>query len=414
MSNSTFLYKKNGDLFVFGNNYSGQLGLGDNKDRNKPTLLLQEKQSEGNNKDIKMISCGEYHSMIYCNNGDLFVFGYNYNGQLGLGDNINRNKPTLLMQAKQSEGNNKDIKMISCGGFHSMIYYNNGDLFVFGYNEDGQLGLGDNIDRNVPTLLMQSKQSEGNNKDIKMISCGYQHSMIYCNNGDLFVFGDNEDGQLGLGDEEDRNVPTLLLNNKDIKMISCGGYHSMIYYNNGDLFVFGNNNRGQLGLGDNNHRNKPTLFFNNKDIKTICCGRFHSMMYYNNGDLFVFGNNNDGQLGLGDNKDRNKPTLLMNNKDIKMISCGSYHSMIYCNNGDLFIFGSESNKNKPTLLINDPSIININGISIDFEWSPDNHKYYSDSFKLEIKLLYLCLKRIQNLTQLKIPKFVIYEIIKFI
>ena len=75
MSNSTFLYKKNGDLFVFGNNEDGQLGLGDNEDRNKPTLLLQAKQSEGNNKDIKMISCGANHSMIYCNNGDLFVFG---------------------------------------------------------------------------------------------------------------------------------------------------------------------------------------------------------------------------------------------------------------------------------------------------------------------------------------------------
>ena len=64
--------------------------------------------------------------------------------------------------------------------------------------------------------------------------------------------------------------------------------------------------------------------------------------------------------------------------------------------------------------MNDPSIININGISIDFGWSPDNHKYFSIKFKLEVELLYLCLKRIQNLAKLKIPKFVIYEIVKFI
>ena len=61
-------------------------------------------------------------------------------GQLGLGDNQNRNKPELLMT-------DPEIKQIICGDFHTMIYRNNGDVLVFGYNVCGQLGLGDNQSR---------------------------------------------------------------------------------------------------------------------------------------------------------------------------------------------------------------------------------------------------------------------------
>ena len=68
----------------------------------------------------------------------------------------------------------------------------------------------------------------------------------------------------------------------------------------------------------------------------------------------------------------------------------------------------------PTLLMNDSSIIKINNESILSEWWPKNHKYLSLSFRVEILTLYKYLKRIQFLCGLRIPKFVIYEIIKFI
>ena len=74
--------------------------------------------------------------------------------------------------------------------------------------------------------------------------------MIYRNNGDVLVFGDNEKGQLGLGDNQNRNKAELLMTDPEIKQIICGSYHTMIYRNNGDVLVFGSNRYGQLGLGD--------------------------------------------------------------------------------------------------------------------------------------------------------------------
>ena len=351
MLNSIFIYKNNGDLLVVGHNYSGQLGLGDNKYRDKPVLLM-------NDKNIKSICSGNNHSMIYKNNGDLFVFGSNSYGQLGLGDIKNRWIPTLLM-------NDKEIKSIHSGKSYSMIYKNNGDLLVFGNNIYGQLGLNTtNLINTEPILLM-------NDKEIKSICCGGWHSMIYKNNGNLFVFGNNSHGQLGLGDTENRNIPTLLMNNSQINMICAGETHSMIYKNNGDLFVFGENDFGQLGLGDYKHRLTPTLLLTNNNIKMICCGDHHSIIYSDG--LIVFGCNNNGRLGLPFNKNlhlwnddcdnTNKPTLVSLNVDcgdtIRMISCGTNNSIIYTHDGYLYVL-----ENGSMLLATDPSIIKINDQSI--------------------------------------------------
>jgi alpha-tubulin suppressor-like RCC1 family protein len=72
-------------------------------------------------------------------------------------------------------------------------------------------------------------------------------------------------------------------------MIRLGGYHSIIYKENGDLFVFGYNSDGQLGLGDNQERNTPTLLLNDKDIEDIVCGSYHTIYYKKNGEIYVFG-----------------------------------------------------------------------------------------------------------------------------
>ena len=84
------------------------------------------------------------------------------------------------------------------------------------------------------------------------------HNFIY-NGNELFTFGDNVLGQLGLGDNENKNKPTLLMQDKTIRQIICGEVHSFILKNNGKLLVFGNNIHGELGLGDNVSRNIPTL-----------------------------------------------------------------------------------------------------------------------------------------------------------
>ena len=73
------------------------------------------------------------------------------------------------------------------------------------------------------------------------------------------------------------------MNDTTIKNIICGGYHTIIYKNNGDVLVFGDNDYGQLGLGHNNNINIPTLLMNDTTIRNIICGGYHTIIYKDNG-----------------------------------------------------------------------------------------------------------------------------------
>ena len=90
-----------------------------------------------------------------------------------------------------------------------------------------------------------------------------------------------------------------------------------LYKVNGDLFVWGNNQYGQLGLGDYLYRDKPVLLMNDLRIKKIIKSINFTMLYKTNGDLFVFGSNTFGNLGLGDFYHRDIPVLLMNDINIR-------------------------------------------------------------------------------------------------
>jgi alpha-tubulin suppressor-like RCC1 family protein len=95
------------------------------------------------------------------------------------------------------------------------------------------LGVGDLITRNTPTLLQSDY--------ITKISGGYYNSLILNNNGQVYSFGYNNYLQLGLGDYNIRNVPTLILNVNNINQISAGGFHCLLLNNNNKILSFGQN-----------------------------------------------------------------------------------------------------------------------------------------------------------------------------
>ena len=94
------------------------------------------------------------------------------------------------------------------------------------------------------------------------------HNFIY-DGSELLGFGDNQDGQLGLGDNKNINLPTLVMTDTTIRQIVCGYRHTFIFKKSGELFAFVYNDDGQLGLGDNNNRNTPTLLGTFDNIVSI-------------------------------------------------------------------------------------------------------------------------------------------------
>ena len=196
------------------------------------------------------------------------------------------------------------IKNISAGYHYSLILTNTGQIYAFGRNEYGQLGLGDNIAKNAPTLIPTLNQ-------IVQIAAGGDHSLVLSNTGQIYAFGYNGDGQLGLGNNYHKNIPTLIPNLNNMLQISAGLHHSLVLSNTGQIYAFGGNRYGQLGLGNNYHKNTPTLIPNLNNMIQIAAGGDHSLVLSNTGQIYAFGANNYGQLGLGDNDNRDNPTEVM-------------------------------------------------------------------------------------------------------
>jgi alpha-tubulin suppressor-like RCC1 family protein len=354
--------KTNNTLWSWGRNLNGQLGLGDSGiNKYTPTQIII-----GSDTDWINVVGGYYHSLARKNNGTLWSWGKNDKAQLGLGDTDNKLSPAQI-------GNDSDwSSRIDTGDSHTIAIKTDNSLWLWGLNNYGQLGLGDSTvvaERTTPTRL-------GVDTNWSLIAAGRYHTIALKTNRTLWLWGYNQYGQLGLGDSgspaANRNTPTQISSDTDWAEITAGFYHTIACKTNGTIYSWGNNIYGQLGLGDSGSpatdRNTPNQIIIGTDSDWILASskRLHLLALKSNGTLWSWGYNNAGQLGLGDNgspsTDRNTPAqiLLANGLNWIYISAGSAHSIGIKENGTLWTWGAgvygqlglgdSANRNTPTMV----------------------------------------------------------------
>jgi alpha-tubulin suppressor-like RCC1 family protein len=345
-----------GTVWSFGNNDLTQLSPISSR-INSPTLI------PGLKNIIQVVggTISVAHLLLLNNEGRVWGFGINNSGQLGLGNNDNPRAIATLIP------NLRNIIEVSAAGSYSLCLDNQGHVWSFGHNKHGQLGLGDLIDRNTPTMIP-------NLNDIIQVSAGGSylgyHSLCVDKQGHVWSFGYNEYGQLGLGDKENRNIPTMSPILKNIVPISCGEYYSFCLDDQGHVWSFGENGRGQLGLGDYTNRVIPTIIDRLEHITMISASINHSLCLDHQGHVWSFGINTIGQLGLGNYKQTLVPTIIPNLNDIIEITTGRSHSLCLDNQGRVWSFGKNNggqlglgdfeNRIVPTLIPNVNNAIQIN------------------------------------------------------
>ena len=285
--------------------------------------------------DIKQIACGFAHTIILKNDGSVWACGYNNAGQLGLGDTTDRNTFTQI-----TTNINNDVKQIDCGYYHTFILKNDGSVYSCGRNGSGQLGLNDTTNRNVFTQVTTNI-----NNDVKQVVCGSEQTFILKNDGSVYSCGDSTYGKLGLGNIDNINTFTQVTTNinNDVKQVVCGIQLTFILKNDGSVWACGFNSYGSLGLGDTTNRTTFTQVTTNinNDVKQIACGYYHTFILKNDDSVWSCGHNEYGQLGLGDTTNRNtitQVTININN-DVAQIACGWYYTFILKNDGSIWSCG---------------------------------------------------------------------------
>lgn len=185
--------------------------------------------------------------------GELYTFGFNSRGQLGHGSTTSISTPTKLEDLASHH-----VVEVACSYFHTVVMTLEGNLYAFGRNDLGQLGIDDGMDRHVPVPL-----SYFNCRPVLAVACGQHHTVVSLASGGVVAFGKNDHGQLGTGDTSDYHTsPSLLaapLDSLIVPSLACGYYHTAALAENGLIYSFGRNDYGQLGHGHRQHLSEPTV-----------------------------------------------------------------------------------------------------------------------------------------------------------
>ena len=222
-------------------------------------------------------------------------------------------------------GGSFDIeKCLSLGDFNSGVITENGSLYMWGENDFGQIGNGTTRNCLVPMKILDN---------VKSVSLGSKHSGAITEDGSLYMWGYNLAGQIGNGTQKDCLVPTKILDN--VKSVSLKDYHSGAITEDGSLYMWGRNDFGQIGNGTTTDCLVPTKILDN--VKSVSLKENHSGAITEDGSLYMWGENDYGQIGNRTTRDCLVPTKILDN--VKSVSLGAYYSGAITEDGSLYMWG---------------------------------------------------------------------------
>ena len=200
----------------------------------------------------------------------------------------------------------------TAGGANTFIVKNDGSLWVSGYNNYGELGLG-----HEETVRTLTQVTTNINNDVKEVSCGGVTAMLVKNDGTLWACGKNAYSSLAIPDVSETATFIQVPGIDNVKHILCGYYFALAIKNDGSLWGCGSNGQGQLGLGDTRGRSTFTQVTTNinYDVKDFYCTNTNNentvFIVKNDGSVWACGYNNYGSLGTGGTDNKNVFTQII-------------------------------------------------------------------------------------------------------
>jgi alpha-tubulin suppressor-like RCC1 family protein len=323
----SYFLKDNRTLWACGCDYNGELGVGTWGEDRHSYIQVGEATN------WESVTGGDGWVLALKGDGSLWSWGYNAYGSLGDGlmwYNHNDVKPI----GWNTGINEYDWAAISGGRYYALAIKANGSLWAWGQNNRGQLGINNTEDKDVPVRV-------GAENDWAVAFGGFDHSAAIKADGSLWMWGINSHGELGLGDDTNRSVPTRLGLGNDWAAVSMGEYYTMALKVDGTLWAWGDNWVGMLGLGDTERRYAPVQVGTDSNWVAVSAGYWHVVALKADGSLWAWGNNWFGQCGAGlEIEQFNSPVPVGADRDWAVLPArAAYHNLALKANGDLWAWG---------------------------------------------------------------------------
>ncbi|XP_040093813.1 E3 ISG15--protein ligase HERC5 isoform X2 [Oryx dammah] len=274
----------------------------------------------GKKMKIHSMDQGEEHMLVLSSDGKPFEYKYS----------IEHARFQCILQEKH-------IIQITCGDYHSLALSKGGELFAWGQNLDGQLGVGRIFASTSTPEIVENLSGV----PLVQISAGEAHSMALSMSGNVYSWGRNDCGQLGLGHTYNKDSPSYIeaLDDQKVEFLACGGSHTALLTKSGLVFTFGDGKYGQLGHNSTQNELRPCLVTGlvGNRVTQIACGRQHTLAYVSDmGKVFSFGSGKEGQLGNGGtcNQLIPRPMKLPSSEQLKSGSSTSVKELIMVAGGN--------------------------------------------------------------------------------
>ena len=267
-------------------------------------------------------------------NGKLWTSGGNNYGQLGNGAVSETNQMEFKIVESINEDPNYQVNDVIVGDHFIIIQignilYASGKAIFFGMTE------------NITTF---TKIPLPEDETIIKIYNAYGHIGVLMQSGNLYLNGDNINGQLGNGGTPGSWTTPVLTGVKDFAL---SAYQTVILTDNGNFISSGENGHGQLGLGsdgqDETGKNVNQFIFQTvpnlpSDIVSIQAGAYHSGFLTSTDELYLTGNDTLGEFGDGP-KPSSRNTYVLTHSNVKYLDSGYHHTMIVTNDNKILLFG---------------------------------------------------------------------------
>uniref|UniRef100_A0A8B9DR32 E3 ubiquitin-protein ligase HERC2 n=1 Tax=Anser cygnoides TaxID=8845 RepID=A0A8B9DR32_ANSCY len=259
-----------GEVYSWGEAEDGKLGHGNRSPCDRPRVIESLRGIE-----VVDIAAGGAHSACITAAGDLFTWGKGRYGRLGHGDSEDQLKPKLV-EALQGYR----VIDIACGSgdAQTLCLTDDDTVWSWGDGDYGKLGRGGSDGCKVP-MKIDSLTGLG----VVKVECGSQFSVALTKSGAVYTWGKGDYHRLGHGSDDHVRRPRQVqgLQGKKVIAIATGSLHCVCCTEDGEVYTWGDNDEGQLGDGTTNAIQRPRLVaaLQGKKINRVACGSAHTLAW---------------------------------------------------------------------------------------------------------------------------------------